>query len=125
MGDRVGAARLATILLVFVVALLLVERGQRGRMQFHVRSPRPAPRTQLRGGAALRATLVCTLPIVFGFALPATLLLAEWTAGGALLDARLPDWIRNTAILAGGGVLVVLPGALVATYAARLAASSV
>lgn len=120
MGDRVGAARLATMLLVLVVALLLVERGQRGRMQFHVRNPRPAPRVRLRRGAALRATVMCTLPILFGFALPATLLVVEWIDGGAVLDARLPDWIRNTAILAGGGVLVVLPGALLATYAARL-----
>ncbi|MCD6681872.1 MAG: iron ABC transporter permease [Burkholderiaceae bacterium] len=123
MGDRVGAARLATMLLVLVVALLLVERGQRGRMQFHVRNPRPAPRVRLSGGAALRATLACTLPILLGFALPATLLVVEWIDGGAVLDARLPDWIRNTAILAGGGVLVVLPGALVATYAARLGAA--
>ncbi len=123
MGDRVGAARLGTMLLVLVVALLLVERGQRGRMQFHVRNPRPAPRIRLQGGAALRATLVCTLPFVFGFALPATLLATEWIDGGAVLDSRLPDWIRNTAILAGGGVLVVLPGALVATYAARLGAA--
>lgn len=123
MGDRVGAARLATVLLVFVVALLLVERGQRGRMQFHVRSPHPTPRTPLHGGAALRATLVCTLPIVFGFALPATLLLAKWIDGGALIDPRLAQWIRHTAILSAGGVLVVLPGALVATYAARLAAT--
>ncbi len=121
MGDRVGAARLATMLLVLVVGLLLVERGQRGRMQFHVRNPQPAPRIRLRGAAALRATLACALPIVFGFALPATLLAVEWIGGGAVLDARLADWIRNTAILAGGGVVVVLPGALVATYAARLA----
>ena len=55
--------------------------------------------------------------------LPATLLVVEWIDGGALLDARLLQWIRNTAILAGGGVLVVLPGALVATYAARLGAA--
>jgi len=121
MGDRVGAARLATMLLVLVVALLLVERGQRGRMQFHVRNPRPAPRTRLRGGAALRAVLVCTLPIVFGFVLPATLLAVQWIDGGAVLDPRVPQWIRNTAILAGGGVLVVLPGALLGAYAARLA----
>lgn len=125
MGDRAGAARLATMLLAIVVALLLVERGQRGRMQFHVRSPRPAPRVRLRGGAALRATLVCTLPIVFGFLLPALLLAHEWIDGGALLDRRLFDWIRNTTILAGGGVLVVLPGALVATYAARVSASPI
>lgn len=123
MGDRMGAARLATMLLVFVVALLLLERGQRGRMQFHVRNPRPAPRTRLHGGAALRATLVCTVPILLGFVLPATLLVLHWIDGGAVLDARLSQWIRNTAILAGGGVLVVLPGALIGSYALRLAPS--
>lgn len=123
MGDRTGAARLAVMLLVLVVALLWIERGQRGRMQFHVRNPRPAPRTRLRGGAALRATLVCTAPIVLGFVLPALLLLHAWVGGGAVLDDRLHRWVLNTALLAGGGVAVVLPGALVAAYAARLGAS--
>lgn len=123
MGDRTGAARLAVMLLVLVVALLLLERGQRGRMQFHVRSSRPAARTVLRGAAAWRATLVCSFPIVLGFALPAALLASEWIDGGAVLDPRLFDWVRNTAVLAGGGVLVVLPGALFATYAARLGAT--
>lgn len=123
MGDRTGAARLAVMLLVIVVAVLLIERGQRGRMQFHVRNPRPAPRVQLHGGAALRATIVCTTPIVLGFALPATLLAWAWIGGGAPVDDRLASWIRNTALLAASGVAFVLPGALVAAYAARLGAS--
>jgi iron(III) transport system permease protein len=111
------------MLLVLVVTLLLVERGQRGRMQFHVRNPRPAPRTRLRGAAALRALLVCATPIALGFVVPAALLAWAWVGGGMRLDERLVRWIANTALLAGGGVLVVLPGALVAAYAARLAAS--
>lgn len=123
MGDRTGAARLAVMLLAIVVAVLLVERGQRGRMQFHVRNPRPAPRVPLHGAAALRAIVVCTTPIVLGFVLPALLLAWAWLEGGALVDDRLGSWVRNTALLASSGVAVVLPGALVAAYAARLGAS--
>jgi iron(III) transport system permease protein len=123
MGDRVGAARLAVMLLVLVLAMLALERGQRGRMQFYVRSPRPAPRRTLRGFAAWRATLVCTAPVVLGFFLPALLLAGAWIDNGGGWDARLPRWILNTAWLAACGVAVVVPVALVAAYSARVASS--
>ncbi|MCL4183397.1 MAG: ABC transporter permease subunit, partial [Burkholderiaceae bacterium] len=123
MGDRVGAARLAVMLLVLVLAMLVLERGQRGRMQFYVRSPRPAPRRPLHGAAAWRATLVCAVPVVLGFFLPALLLAGAWLGNGGGWDARLPRWIANTAWLAACGVAVVLPVALVAAYSARVASS--
>ena len=123
MGDRTGAARLAVMLLVVVLAMLALERGQRGRMQFHVRNPRPALRRPLRGAAAWRATLACSLPVVLGFLLPAALLVRAWVDGGAGFDPRLPQWIFNTASLAGLGVAVVLPVSLVAAYSARVASS--
>jgi iron(III) transport system permease protein len=123
MGDRVGAARLAVMLLVLVLAMLVLERGQRGRMQFYVRSPRPAPRRPLHGVAAWRATLVCVVPVVLGFFLPALLLTLAWLGNGGGWDARLPRWIANTAWLSACGVAVVLPVALVAAYSARVASS--
>ncbi len=123
LGDRTGAARLAMMLLVIVLATLAIERGQRGRMEFHVRNPRPAPRQRLRGPAAWRATLACTLPVALGFVLPAALLFSAWIDGGAGIDARLPRWMGNTALLAVCGAAVVLPLALVAAYSARVAAS--
>jgi len=124
MGDRTGAARLSVMLLAVVIVMLALERGQRGRMQFHVRNPRPAPRRPLRGGAAWRATLACVAPVVLGFALPAMLLLGAWLDGGAALDARLPRWIGNTTLLATCGAAIVLPVSLVAAYSARVASSS-
>jgi len=121
MGDRGGAARLSAMLLTIVIVVLAIERGQRGRMQFYVRSPRPEPRRALRGAAAWRATLTCALPVVLGFALPAMLLAWAWLSGGSALDARLLRWIGNTALLAACGAAIVLPVALVAAYSARVA----
>lgn len=123
MGDRTGAARLAVMLLVIVIVMLALERGQRGRMQFYVRNPRPAPRRPLHGAAAWRATLVCATPVLLGFVLPALLLAWAWLDGAGGWDARLPRWIANTAWLAACGVAVVLPVSLVAAYSARVASS--
>ncbi len=123
MGDRAGAARLAMMLLVVVIAVLALERIQRGRMQFHPRNLRPAERRVLHGAAAWRATLACALPVALGFVLPAALLALAWLDSGAAVDARLSKWIGNTAWLAALGVAVVLPVALVAAYSRRVASS--
>ncbi|TXL67015.1 ABC transporter permease [Zeimonas arvi] len=120
MGDRVGAARLALILLVFVGALMWTERRSRSRMRFHARAARPAPRVPLRGWRAWRATLWCLLPPLLGFLLPALLLAQSWLADGAQVDPRLGGWILNTTLLAAAGAATVLPLALFAAYAARL-----
>ena len=120
MGDRVGAAQLALMLLVFVGALMWIERRSRSRMRFHARAARPAPRLALRGWQAWRATLWCSLPPLLGFLLPAMLLLHSWVGDGAQIDPRLGKWVLNTALLAGAGAFTVLPLALVAAYAARL-----
>jgi iron(III) transport system permease protein len=120
MGDRVGAARLAVTLLVFVGALMALERGQRSRMRFHARSAHPAQRVRLSGWRAWRSTLWCLLPPTLGFLLPALLLVHGWLDNGAQIDPRLGGWIANTAILAGTGAATVLPLAIFAAYASRL-----
>src|SRR5690606_23597834 len=120
MGDRVGAARLALILLVFVGALMWTERRSRSRMRFHARAARPAPRVPLRGWRAWRASLWCLLPPLLGFLLPALLLAQSWLADGAQVDPRLGGWILNTTLLAAAGAATVLPLALFAAYASRL-----
>lgn len=91
MGDRSGAARLAVMLLVFVGALIWIERRQRSRMRFHTRSTRPPERVALSGWRGLRVALWCFTPPLLGFALPALLLAQSWLDAGAVLDPRLPD----------------------------------
>ncbi len=121
MGDRAAAAQLAVVLLCAVLLLVWLERRQRGRMQFHSRAPRPAPRHRLEGRAAILAVLACLLPGLLGFLLPSALLAWNaWTAHSGV-DSRLVGWVGNTAVLAGLGVAIIVPLALLAAYAMRVA----
>ncbi|MBI2015832.1 MAG: iron ABC transporter permease, partial [Candidatus Rokubacteria bacterium] len=84
MFDRAAAAQLASLLLLFALGMLALERGLRGRARF-VQSQRRgagiAP-VRLRGGRAGAASAACAAVLGLAFALPVAQLLA-W-AGGAL-----------------------------------------
>lgn len=76
MGNVSGAAQLALVLLVVVIALIWVERHARRHRRFHHTSRRyralsPQP---LRGGRAVLAALACAVPFLLGFALPSAIL---------------------------------------------------
>lgn len=120
LGDRGAAARLALCLLAAVLALVWLERRQRGRMAFHARSARPAREHPLRGLAAWAATAACATPVFLGFVLPTGLLLHAWWGQGGALDPRLAQWAVNTGVLSGVAVAVVVPLALAIAYAVRI-----
>ena len=126
LGDRVAAAQLSAALLAFVVGAILLERWSRGAARVagsaRSRSPAPAARQRLTGVRAWTATVICMLPIVFGFALPVVLLARQ-----ALAEAELPaaahfaDLAWNSLRVSGlAAVLAVVFAALVA-YAVCLA----
>jgi iron(III) transport system permease protein len=119
LGDRSAAARLSLVLLAVVLALVWLERRQRGRMAFHARGTRPAKPRRLHGLAAWAASLACATPVVLGFLLPTGLLLAAWWGQGAAFDPRLARWAANTAMLSALAVAVVVPLALGLAYAVR------
>lgn len=79
IGDTQGALQLAAILLLFVIALILVERYSRRRAKFYQRrSDGQSMRKPLRGRHAFYAAAVCWLPIILGFIIPA-LELVVWS----------------------------------------------
>jgi len=121
LGDAVAAAQLSTCLLGFVVLVLALERLNRGRAAYYGIAPRkPAPPHRLRGWAATAATLACAAPVVFGFALPATLLgLLAWEERGGA-GARLAQLVFNSFSLAGLTAAIAALLALVMAYAARI-----
>jgi len=76
IGDTQGALQLAAILLLFVIVLILVERYSRRRAKFYQRrSDGQQMRKPLKGRQAAAAALVCWLPILLGFLIPASQLL--------------------------------------------------
>src|SRR5690606_18847053 len=102
LGDLDSAVRLSAILMVVVLAMLLVERWQRGAARYAAsgEAARAAP-YPLRGVRAWLALAFCATPIVLGFLVP-VLQLAAWTWRTApdVVDGRFVGMAVNSLALA-------------------------
>jgi iron(III) transport system permease protein len=109
-----AAAQLASLLLLAVTAVLLLERGLRGHGGRRSTSIRPMPRLQLRGARGWLASAFAFSVLTAGFLLPA------WRLLGWALTTQ-PSW-QGLATLAGNtfllGLLVAVIVLLVALYLA-------
>jgi iron(III) transport system permease protein len=74
-----GAAQIACIMLVFVFAVLLIERAMRANRRYHHTTGRyrDLPEDTLPGAAGWLAAAACSLPVLFGFVLPASVLIHD------------------------------------------------
>ncbi len=118
LGQPAVAAQLGAVLMLFIFALLLLERTSRGGRKYHHTTGRyrRLPRHPLRGLRAAASLLVCALPVLLGFVLPA-LMLGQWALGsGEGLDAD------SFAHLAGNSFLLALAAALAAVAVGLLLA---
>jgi iron(III) transport system permease protein len=123
LGDRVAAAQLAAMLLSFVLCLLLAERLSRGRARYHNTTGRNRPLAgmRLQGPAAWLASLICLLPLLLGFLLPAFLLIRmALVEGDAQFGSRFLVLSRNSFVLAGMTALLAVLLAVLLAYGARL-----
>lgn len=124
MFDRVAATQLASLLLLFALGLLALERGLRGRARFTQSQRRggpPAPVT-LRRGRAWAATTACALVVGLGFVLPVAQLLA-WAGPLLLAWPPFPGFgavLARTLTLAGAAAAITTGLAIVLAYARRL-----
>ena len=123
LDDSATSAQLASLLLTFVVVLMVLERQSRREAKFHNLSNSRASgqRFQLRGWKAFWATVACSLPVVFGFIVPAGQLLF-WTITTAehTLDSNFFELAVNSLMLATIAALVAVFLALLLSYAKRL-----
>jgi iron(III) transport system permease protein len=123
MGDPVAASQIAVILLLFVFALLAIERWSRGRASYAHSTARyrPLPRFELRGWAAFGAIVGCALPVVLGFALPAAMLL-HWALSSPEYweNAQFLGVLRNSFVISAIAAVLTLAVAVVLAYALRL-----
>lgn len=124
LGDLDAAIRLAAILMVFVLAVLALERSQRGRRRVddtRGTGHRPLLRQRLRGWRAWAAFAVCFAPLLFGFLIPVAQL-ALWTVrtAGDVVDASYLRLVANSFGLATVAALLCVALALLLVYAGRL-----
>jgi iron(III) transport system permease protein len=128
LGDRIAAAQLAAALLGFVVLLLALEKLTHGRARFHNTTGRSRPQHGMRlaGVKAVSAFVICLLPLLAGFVLPALLLVrmalgAAGSEAGVEIGARFARLAGNSLLLASVTAVVAVLLALLLAYAARLA----
>lgn len=125
-GNLGGAAQIAMVMLAFVFALLWLERAGRRDRAFHPTTKREQPlsRTPLRGWRAAGAYMACLLPVLLGFALPASVLLgfALSRFGDAATGAFFVA-VTNTLMLSTVSALAAVAIGLFLAYANRLSGS--
>ncbi|MBI3525213.1 MAG: iron ABC transporter permease [Betaproteobacteria bacterium] len=123
LGDRIAAAQLSTALLGFVVLVLMLERISRGRARFHNTTGRNRAQQGRRLSVlkAAGALLVCAVPLVFGFLIPASILLKmALTEGDAQFGARFVQLAGNSFTLAALTAMLAVCLAVLLAYAARM-----
>ena len=119
-----GAAQIALVALLFVLALMLAERAARGAGRFHHTTGRyrSIPFSDLEGWRAPAAAVFCALPVIFGFVVPFAVLLVQ--AAAHVSDAFAAGFWRAVANSVGvavvAAVLTVALG-LGLAYARRVA----
>jgi iron(III) transport system permease protein len=119
-SDPKAASQLAAILIGFVGLALVLEHTIRGGARFHEtgrRDRRPA-RYRLNGGQSAVAIAACTLPPLFGFLVPALVLLDLLIEGGGP-TRDFGRHLFNTLTLAGTAAIVITAGALVLAFARK------
>jgi iron(III) transport system permease protein len=124
MFDRMAATQLASVLVVFALALILLERRSRGRARF-TQTARRGPATipvALSGWRALAATVAAAGVLVPAFVLPVGQL-AWWAAAALRAGEVAPAFgalVRHTCVLAATASALACVLAVVLGYAGRL-----
>ena len=119
-----GAAQIALVALLFVLALLVAERAARGKSQFHHTTGRyrSIPFSDLEGWRGYAAAAACCLPVIAGFLAPFVVLLVQASAHMSdVLASGFWRAIRNSVGIAALAAGTTVALGLGLAYARRLA----
>ena len=123
LGDYSSAAKLASLLLLFVFVLIIMERVSRNKAQYHNSSGKLTHFSEyrLQGLKAWGAFATCAIPVFLGFFLPASQLslwaLETWSE---MVDDRFFELIRNSFLLGLVAALISVVLALFLGYGKRI-----
>jgi iron(III) transport system permease protein len=124
LGDPVSSAKLAMVLLGFVIVVLFCERLARGRARYGQSTGTVRVPYTLNGARRWAATLTCTLPILLGFIVPTVILLRLMMANAessTIWDSRLLTFAGNSILLASITAVLAVAIATFVAYVARAA----
>lgn len=123
LNNSLAAAQLAALLTSFVLFLLVLEQWSRRKIRYYHQGQKDTqqPRRTLTAGRKWLVFVLCCLPLLFGFVVPAVQLslwaLATWQV---TLDERFIQLVWNSFSLAAMAALISVTLALVFAYARRL-----
>ena len=123
MGERVAAAQLSAMLMIFIFTLLILERWSRRQARYYQgkNSHRSASVYTLGLGHSIMAWIACFMPILLGLLLPAGLLLHmtlnNWEDA---LDDSFVELSYHSLLLAGLTAAIAIVISLILAYGSRL-----
>ena len=111
MNNLTAAAQIAGMAFIFILALVVIERSARRRQRFNDTSGRATTLAAIRisGAKARFCFILCLLPIILGFIIPATILLSFVAKGLAItnVDALLTAMINSLVISLVAAISVI------------------
>ena len=125
MDERVLAAQLATVLLLWVALLLWLEQRAQRRLRFAParlgrEGSADAQPLRLRGSAQALAWALCALPVLLGFVLPVLILLQALAASEVAQPwGRFGHWAWHSLRLGGLTALLAVAVALALAFTQR------
>lgn len=127
--DLPGAAQIALVMLLVVIALVVMERAARSGQAYASGSRRQVPlaRVRLSGVAGMTAMTVCLIPVLIGFVAPATYLIHQ--AWRRFQFAGIPEriWTETwqTAVLAMSATVIAVCLGMLVSVAPRFSSDPV
>lgn len=117
-----SALKLSAYLMIFVLALIIMERTQRGKMRYDMLGAtyRPIKRTLLNKSGGVLAMILCILPFLLGFLIP-VIMLIYWSSLTFVdvVDFRFTELMLNSFLLAAIASVVVTAVALFIAFTVR------
>jgi iron(III) transport system permease protein len=121
-----GAAQISWVMLLFVFALIYIERNARRRQRFHHTTGKYTllPEQSLSSASGILALIACALPILIGFVLPVSVLFNSAIAN--LAESLKPEFWKaaeHSLMLAASAALIAVVVGVVLAYACRASRS--
>ncbi len=126
MGNAGGAAQIAMVILIVVLALVGIEKASRSKSRFYqaARHQRPVTPIRLVGAPAWIATALCLVPFLVGFVLPVGVIFLHAAANAdGWLAPGLVEALVNTLTVGGIAAVVTVAAALFLVYGVKLTTS--